>query len=374
MAIQREWTAPLIHAESIVRTLSEPVLVLDYSLRAVLANPAFYSALEITPGELEGKSIKELIGGEDGRPRLQTILQTVVDFDHSVDRVDVECMSSSGTRKIFSVSARRFIQDDDLSEMVLVELRDVTVERKTASMLAEVNDALLSRGADLERINLELDAFNRWVSHDLRTPLRFINTVAHRVLESHGPELPAGVEDSIRVIMTSTQEMGKLIEDLLAFAKVDRVELKRQRTNLSRLARQVVADLKREHEEQDVTVVIDDLPICIADRALMKQVLINLLSNAMNFTKNCKDAKIHLGINPSDKGAVYFVRDNGVGFDMRDASRLFLPFHRLHRSQELQGTGVGLTLVKRIVERHGGRVWAEGKPSEGATFYFYLGD
>lgn len=364
---------PIMSADSILRTLAEPVLVLDNSLRAVLANPAFYDTLQVAHGELEGKSIKELILGYDGQPSLRAVLEAVVNFDSSVDRIEVECEVTPNTKKILSVSARKIVDTEGAEEMVLVELRDITFEQTANRRLKELNDAIQVRGGELERTNQDLESFNRWVSHDLRTPLRFVSTIAHRLLEDHGAELSISGTQMVEMILDCTREMGQLIENLLAFAQVDRVALKKRNTNLTLLAQRAAADLQPECAGRDVAITIDELPPSLCDRALIKQVYLNLVANALVFTRSCAHAEIHIGCLQGDQGLVYFVRDNGEGFDMSQSDAIFLPFHRLRQSQKSQGTGVGLTLVKRIIERHGGRIWVESARSSGATFYFELG-
>jgi PAS domain S-box-containing protein len=366
-------TLPLISTKAIVDTLSVPVLVLDSSLRAVAANPAFCELLEISGDDVEGQFVSALIKADNGPARLRVLLETVLAHDGNLNQVDVQCDLPAGARKMLSVSARQVFAREQ-AVMVLVELRDVTGERETEQRLLDLNEALMRHSAELERINTDLEAFTRWVSHDLRTPLRFTSTVAHRLLEEHGPALPARAREAIHSILETTQEMGKLIENLLAFAQVDRVPIRRRRTDLARLVREALTDLKDYHQGRAVEIVIDKLPPCHADRALMKQVYLNLLANALKFTRPCEQAEVRAGFMQDEGATVYFVRDNGVGFETNEADSIFLPFHRLHRVQPLQGTGVGLTLVKRIIERHGGRIWAEGKPSGGAAFYFQLGE
>ena len=365
---------PAIQAQSIVNMLTEPVLILDDSLVAVVANPAFYDTVEISPGELEGTSFKELADSEKGQQTLQAISEIVVALDREEQRVNLDCVVPPDTYRTLSVTSRRIRQSEEPGEWILVELRDITAERESERRLKELNDALVRRGAELERINEDLESFNRWVSHDLRTPLRFTSTIAHRLLERDDPALPPPVLDSIRMILECTEEMGKLIEKLLAFSQLDRVPLKRRRTDIARLARQALADLEvKDEANQRMQVIIDKLPPCYADAALMKQVLLNLLSNAITSTSSCEQPEIRVGFEQDADGAtVYFVRDNGVGFNMNEAEKLFRPFYRLRRVPTPHGTGVGLTLVQRVIERHEGRIWAEGEPGHGATIYFQL--
>ncbi len=359
-------------AESILKALGVPVLVLDESLRAVMANPAFHKTLKVAPRQLKGKSVQELIAGESGQPRLRTILEAIVAHDSNVEDVEIVCTIPPHTRKVLSVNARRLTVGEDLTEMVLVELRDITRERESDQRIHELNDALQQHGVDLEQINKELEAFTQSVSHDLRTPLRLTNKIAHLLLEEHGDQLPAGAAEKARMILDGTREMGKLIEDLLTFSRVSREPMRKRRVDVRRLAREALEELRDQQKGRDVEVVIDELPPCRADRALLKQVFLNLLANALKFTRLRERAKIRVGFTETDGETVYCICDNGVGFDMSHSESIFLAFHRLHKAHHFEGSGVGLALVKRIIERHGGRIWAESIKECGATFYFAL--
>ncbi|MBI5091852.1 MAG: PAS domain S-box protein [Candidatus Hydrogenedentes bacterium] len=253
-------------------------------------------------------------------------------------------------------------------------LLDITEKKDTELRVQKLNEVLQQHSAALEEINEELDSYSHSVSHDLRTPLRLTNKIAHLLLQEHGAQLPHGAVEKVRMILDSTHQMGKLIEDLLAFSRLSREPMKKRRVDIGRLAQEALEELQDERQGRDVEVVIDELPPCIADRALLKQVYLNVLANALKFTRQRERAEIHVGCAQLDGETIYFVRDNGMGFDMSHAESMFLAFHRLHRSQDVEGSGVGLALAKRIVERHGGRIWAEGQTDHGATFYFTLGE
>jgi PAS domain S-box-containing protein len=253
-------------------------------------------------------------------------------------------------------------------------LLDISGKKGAELRIQELNDALIRHGIELENANKELESFTHSVSHDLRTPLRLMNKIAHLLIAENGPQLPADAMDKIQMILNSTQETGKLVEDLLAFSQVRREPMKKRRVDLRRLAREALAELRAEFESRDVEVVVDELPPCRADRALLKQVFLNLLANALKFTQPRERAEIRVGFSQSNGETVYFVHDNGVGFDETHSKSIFVVFHRLHRTQHFKGSGVGLALVKRIVERHDGRIWAEGEVDRGATFYFTLGE
>jgi len=225
----------------------------------------------------------------------------------------------------------------------------------------------------LEEINKELDSFTHSVSHDLRSPMRLTNKIAHLLLEDHGAQLPAGATEKIQMILDSIQEMGRLVENLLHFSQMHREPMRKGMVNLRRLAGEAVEELQDEHQGREVDVVIDELPSCLADRAILKQVFLNLLANALKFTRPRKRAEIRVGFTQIGAEIIYFVRDNGVGFDMTQSESMFVVFRRLHQASQFEGSGVGLALVKRIIDRHGGRIWAEGKIDHGATFFFTLG-
>jgi signal transduction histidine kinase len=361
-------------AESILTALRAPVLILDESLRAVLANPAFNKTFKADPRQLKGKSLQELITGKGSGPRLMAIFEAVVTSDSSVEDVEIECTIPPRTRKFLTVSARLLPIGENMTKMVLLELRDITREKEAMQRIQELNNALQQHAVDLEEINKELDAFTQSVSHDLRTPLRLTNKVAHLLLEEDGAQLPASAIEKAHMILDSTRQMGQLIEDLLAFSRVGREPMKKRRIDTRRLASEALAELRDTRKDRDVEVLIDELPPCRADRALLKQVFLNLLANALKFTRQCERAEIRVGFTETNGEAVYFVRDNGLGFDMSHSESIFLAFHRLNRVHDFEGSGVGLALVKRIIERHHGRIWAESAENCGATFYFVLGE
>lgn len=371
MPEERAWKTVKI-AESILRSLREPILVLDGTRRAVVANPAFYQALEIIPGQLEGKQVQELFSDETGQPHLRTVLEPVIAHTGGSTAVEIVCRLPQGERRVFSVTSRSIPFDRSQPEMILVELHNITKERDAEDKIQGLNLALQKHAADLEAANEELESFAHSASHDLRTPLRLMNKVAHQMLEDYRAQLPADAIDKVEMILMSTREMAKLIEDLLDLSRVSREPMRKRRVDTSRLAREAVEELRDEQQGRDVEIVIEDLASCRADRVLLKQVILNLLANALKFTRPRARTQIRLGCTETSGETVYFVRDNGVGFDQSDADMLFLAFHRHHKHAEFEGTGIGLALVKRIIDRHGGRIWAEGEIDKGSTFYFTL--
>jgi light-regulated signal transduction histidine kinase (bacteriophytochrome) len=228
---------------------------------------------------------------------------------------------------------------------------------------------VVERTVELEAANRELEAFAYSVSHDLRAPLRAVDGFSRILLDEYGPQLPAEAQHYLQVARDNALHMGDLIDGLLSFSRLGRQPIRKQLVEPADLVRQAVEDLGLEQAGRPVEIAVGYLPACEGDPLLLKQVFVNLLSNALKYCRTRERTRIEIATADS---SAYYVRDNGVGFDMRYADKLFGVFQRLHRSEEYEGTGVGLAIVQRIVHRHGGRVWAEGVVNQGATFYFTL--
>jgi PAS domain S-box-containing protein len=252
--------------------------------------------------------------------------------------------------------------------------RDLSERKHAEEELAAYNEELQRTNRELEAANKELEAFSYSVSHDLRTPLRSIDGFSQILLEEYSAALPPEAQEYLRDVRTNTQQMGQLVDDLLALSRLGRQPLNTQRTEPAAIVHRCFDELQRERAGRRVEIVVRDLPACSADPALLKQVWMNLLSNAVKYTSHRVAARIEVGGEPEDSTghSLYFVKDNGVGFDMRYVHKLFGVFQRLHLAEEYEGTGVGLAIVQRIIQRHGGRVWAEAQPDQGATFFFTL--
>jgi light-regulated signal transduction histidine kinase (bacteriophytochrome) len=231
---------------------------------------------------------------------------------------------------------------------------------------------VLERTAQLEDTVRELEAFSYSVSHDLRAPLRAVNGFSRILLQDYGSQLAPEAQGYLRMVSENAQQMGRLIDDLLAFSQLGRQQLRTQRVLPAEVVRGALDGLAPEREGREVQIVLDELAVCQADPVLLRQVYVNLLSNALKFTRRRAVARIEIGCHELEGEVTYFVKDNGAGFDMRYADKLFGVFQRLHRAEDYDGTGVGLAIVNRIVHRHGGRVWAEAAVDQGATFFFTL--
>ena len=239
---------------------------------------------------------------------------------------------------------------------------------------ADLEQRVRERTAELEAANDELEAFCSSAAHDLRTPIRAITGIADILLAHHADGLPPDARRHLTQIRDGSSEMSQLITDLLAFSRLGRQALTRATVDLGQLCRKVFAELAEERAGRHVELRLEPLPAAHGDPALLRVVVTNLLANALKYTRPRDPAIIEVGVTrqPDEAAPVYFVRDNGVGFDLQNADKLFGLFKRLHHAHEFEGTGVGLATVRRIVERHGGRIWAEAAPDAGATFFFTL--
>jgi len=258
-------------------------------------------------------------------------------------------------------------------EALSVAFVETLNRRRAEKKIQELNEELNRNLLRVEAANKELEAFSYSVSHDLRAPLRHITGFVELLNKRDTAGLDEKSQHYLQVISESAQKMGVLIDDLLAFSRMGRAEMMRTRIDLGLLAREVITELKDETHERDIIWKITPLPMVDGDAAMLRQVLINLISNALKFTATRPQARIEIGAaNEQPFETRFYVRDNGVGFDMKYVDKLFGLFQRLHSSEEFTGTGVGLANVQHIIHRHGGRTWAEGVVDGGATFWFTL--
>ncbi|MCL4502728.1 MAG: response regulator [Deltaproteobacteria bacterium] len=255
------------------------------------------------------------------------------------------------------------------NEELATQAEELTIQKEE---LERLNDNLKSERRLLEMANEELESFSYSVSHDLKTPIRAIEGFSRMLMAEHTDKLDAEGHRLLQVITTNTKLMHHFIDDLLALSRLGRWQLRKSVVNLNSMARQVFEQFRAQELERNLQLILKDLPPGLGDQSLLYQVMQNLIGNAVKFTGSREKGIIEAGGWSEDKENIYYVKDNGVGFDERYVTNLFRPFQRLHICAEFEGTGIGLAIVKRIIQRHGGRVWAEGKLGEGATFYFTL--
>ena len=366
--------------ESAYRTLVEQSLqgyLVFQDGRPVFANRAMSEISGYSNAELLEASLAEGMARihADDRERIAAALPREVGGEAPRDRLELRLVRKDGAVRWLELAIRAMeYRGRPALQVVSV---DVTERRALADALQQVNSELdqrvRERTAQLEEALRELESFSYSVSHDLRAPLRAIDGFSHALLEDHAAALDAEGLDYLRRVRRAAHHMGDLIDDLLALSRVTRSEIGRLPVDLSALAEEVVDELRRAVPERTATVLIAPGLRVDGDPALLRTLLANLFSNALKFTAGQVAPCVELAELPASSPPTFVVRDNGVGFDMQYADKLFRPFHRLHDPGRYEGTGIGLATVQRIVARHGGRVWAESAPAEGAAFFFTLG-
>ena len=351
----------------------------EEALELLLVQPVDCILLDLVMPGLSGQEtcrrIKESVAWRDIPLIMHTALEEQDAMIAGINAGADDYIAKSSEREVLFARVRaqlrrKQFEDENrgIREQLLQKEREVVVAH-SAQELAESRAIFV---AELERKNSELEAFSYSVSHDLRAPLRSIDGFSKLLLDDHAGALNAKGKDYLLLVRASAQRMGELIDDLLLLSRVGRAGLVRNRVDLSSIARVAAEELQRKDPDRQVTICIEEpLPV-EADDGLMRVLLENLLGNAWKFTANVPAARIEVSTEQQEGGTVYFVRDNGAGFDMSYAEKLFSPFQRLHTEAEFPGTGIGLATVHRIVDRHGGRIWADSAVDQGATFYFTI--
>ncbi len=348
-----------IHSEGHINYVNDALVkMLGYGSAEELPGRDLYAFF---PPE-QHEALKERVAYTTSRRVPTPVTQTVM-LRQDGSRIDVETTAAS------------YLQADKSWSIAII--RDITQRKAAEAQLQRLNDELEERVArrtgELERANHELQAFSYSVSHDLRAPLRAISGFSNIVLEANEGKLDEASVKNLRRILTGAERISELIDDLLDLSRVSRQEMRMRDLDLSDLAGMVTASLAQAHPERNVDVVIAPAMRADADPGLLQIALENLLGNAWKFTSHTAAARIEMGCEDRGGERVYFIKDNGAGFDMAYADKLFGAFQRLHSQNEFEGTGIGLSIVQRIVAKHAGRIWAEAKPGIGAAFYFTLG-
>ncbi len=336
--------------------------------RMIEVNAAFEKIFKYTREEAIGRSALDLNLWFDPEDRVR-VIQTIRQKGEVRDR-EIKFLDKCG--KVFVGLYSATIIEIDGEDCLLSILNDITERKRQEEEIEILNIDLAARALELETANKELEAFNYSVSHDLRRPLTAINAYCQVVLETCGGSLGEQCRGYVREIYDGTLRMNELIDVLLTFSRLAHSELHRETVDLSGMAQVVAAELRLAEPERLVTFRIAEGVTVDGDTNLLRVVLDNLFGNAWKYTANRKEATVEFGTTVIDGRPAYFVRDNGTGFTMTDAEKLFIPFHRLPGSGEFKGHGIGLATVERIIRRHGGWVWAEGEAGKGATFYFTL--
>lgn len=381
--------------DAVLTCLGEGLYQIDRYGNVAYLNPAGEAILGYQLWEIRGKNLHDLVHTErpDGTtlsgqdcPLLQVIgsgnpLAAKRDYFQRADGSFVAVEYTSSPLHFEDEITGAVVSFRDISARVRAEEREREATRQIeaksaeiAQLNAELEERVRWRTRELEVTNRELETFSYSVSHDLRAPLRSIDGFSHILLDEYADKLDEEGRHFLRRVRAASQHMGQLIDALLQLSRVTRSEMRLDAVDLSQLAADIIAVLRQGAGERAVEVSIAPNLRVVGDQRLLYSALQNLLSNAFKFTSRTPGAKVEFGSFLRDGATVYFVRDNGAGFEMEYAHKLFGAFQRLHGAQEFEGSGIGLATVQRIVRRHGGRIWAEGSPGRGATFYFTLGE
>ena len=353
-----------------LENMVEGYQIIGRDWRYLFVNDVAAGQIQRTKEEMIGSLLMEVQPGIE-KTDLFPLLQLCMEFRHPQEMVDKSTFSD-GSPVWYQYSIQ------PAPDGILILSNDVTERVKATEEIKKLNAGLEQRVAErtfqLEIANRELEAFSYSVSHDLRAPLRAISGFSNILLEEHPGELSQESLRYLNLIRNNSNKMGVLIDELLKFSRIGNNDLNIQKIDTSKLIQQVLADLDSEGGGLKPKVIVGKMYACQADLGLLTQVFVNLLSNAFKFTRGIANGRVEIGSKVEKGETIYFVKDNGVGFDMRYADKLFGVFQRLHTEVEFEGTGVGLAIVQRIIQRHGGRVWAESELSQGSTFYFTLGE
>ncbi len=352
------------------------ILVINLNRKVELINEEGREILGETEENIIGRDWIDTFVKKSERKLAHDCYSSIVDKRiKRYDKIEYGIIGAKSEEKVVLWSHTLLLNEKNEPTGILCSGKDITERIEAERQIKRMNEILeqkvMQRTKELEATNEELESFSYSVSHDLRAPLRHIDGFAH-LLTKRAKNLDDKSRHYVNSILESVAHMGNLIDKLLNLSRIGRKELNKTQFNMNRLVENVIDDVKEETKEREIKWNIKKLPDTFADRALIKQVLTNYISNALKYTSNEKVAKIEIGSYEKDNENVFYVKDNGAGFDMKYVDKLFGVFQRLHSDKEFKGVGIGLANIKRVITKHGGRVWAEGKVGEGATFYFSL--
>ncbi|WP_313420454.1 ATP-binding protein [Stenotrophomonas sp.] len=377
---ERQSLRAAARAASVLQTVREPIVLLDRDLRVQLHNTAFAELYGLQDERADGTLLADVGEGAWQDPVVRQRLSDVLLRGRELWDFELE-QRTDGTVRYMLINARRMPLPDTDDEVVLMTISDVTVQRAVQWRVEELNRQLEGKVAQVSEVNRELEAFSYSVSHDLRAPLRHVAGFSDKLSRHLGEGADEKSRHYLDVISGSARRMAALIDDLLVYSRLGRAAMRQQAVDMQTLVADtramLDANLKTDAEVSGVAHHVEwtiaPLPMVVADENMMRQVWLNLLGNAVKYSANREPARIRVDYQQqADGGHQFTVSDNGAGFDMAYAGKLFGVFQRLHKASDYPGTGIGLASVRRVLTRHGGRIWAEAVPDAGATFHFHL--
>lgn len=348
---------------AIFDTVREPMLVLDERFRVIRASASFYSCFNEKPKSVLGRPVFSLGNGQWDMPALHELLESLLSQKKSFNDFQVDCTFPSIGRRIFYLNAREIIPESASPRLILLAFQDMTHK-------FGANHRLKRRISDLERSNMDLEQFANIVSHDLQSPLNRISSFADLMASSAKDRLTDKEKAYLASLQTQSRRMRFLIQDLLFFAKIATQDQPIEEVDISELVNEVLGNLQEEINGTHAKLEIGDLPVLKGRKFQLRQLFQNLIENSLKYRRKDVPPVITIkGIMDADGNVQLALRDNGIGFKQQEAEQIFEPFHRLHGSgNEYRGTGMGLTICRRIIENHGGRIEAKGEPGKGSTF------
>ncbi|WP_425491082.1 sensor histidine kinase [Coralloluteibacterium stylophorae] len=373
LAAERASQQAIARAQAIFETAREPIALIDGQLDVVLHNDAFAEFYGLDEVARDQRVALADIAGNWFDSALLQRLSDVLGRDRELWDYELRQLNAEGAERVLLVNARRMRLPDSADRVALLTTGDVTALKRAEDDVRDLNRQLAGRVDQVTEVNRELEAFSYSVSHDLRAPLRHVGGFADKLRRHLGEDADEKTTHYLRVIGDSAARMAALIDDLLVYSRLGRGAMRLQPVDMQAVVEETRAIVSADLGERDVRWRIQPLPVVMGDENMMRAVWQNLMGNAVKYTARREVAEIEIGAARRDDGShEFFIRDNGAGFDMTYADKLFGVFQRLHKASEYPGTGIGLASVRRILARHGGRIDAEAAPEAGATFRFTL--
>jgi len=358
------------YIESIMQTVREPLLVLDSDRKVISANRSFYQTFQVKPGEVEGRVLYDLGNRQWDIPKLRKLLEEILPKNTVFLDFEIDHDFKTLGRRIMVLNARRIFHETKRMQMVLLAIEDIT-ERKRVEKELEQAEELKQAIEALKLSNRDLEQFAYVASHDLQEPLRMVSSFTQLLARRYQGRLDKDADEFIAYIVAGARRMQALINDLLTYSRVDTRGESFEPIDSEATLDQAIANLRVAIEEGEAVITHDPLPPLVADNSQIVQLFQNLLGNAIKF-RGKEPPRIHVSARQENNEWVFSFRDNGIGIAPEYFDRVFVIFQRLHGREEYPGTGTGLAICNKIVERHGGRIWVESELNKGSTFYFAI--